>query len=213
VAELAEVGPSHSRTRRRWVTAAIVLVVALSLLPWLLIRAQTWTAVGPVSGDFEHADAALVLGARVYPDGTPSPFLRERVATGVRLYNAGEVDQIIMSGDGHDSSGFGEPTVMRAIAESMGVRADAIVEDPMGLDTYASCVRAKDEFGASTVIVATQEFHASRAVWLCGRAGLSAQGAFPPITLRKGTVVGNGRELIAAVKAWRDVVMGSEQQG
>ncbi len=128
----------------------------------------------------------------------------------MRLYKDGHVDRLIMSGDGNDTSGFGEPTVMRAIAESMGVPADAIVEDPLGVDTYSSCARARSEFGAESVIIVSQEFHVPRAVWLCDRAGLDTQGAYPPITLRKGTVVGNGRELAAAVKAWMDVVSGRQ---
>ena len=189
-------------------TTIVVLVFVLPLLPWVLIRAQTWTDVGPVDDTFDHADAALVLGARVYADGSASPFLRERVKVGVRLYQQGYVDKIIMSGDGNDTSGFGEPTVMRAIAEDMGVPAGAIVDDPLGLDTYSSCARARSEFGADSVIIATQEFHVARATWLCDRAGIKTQGAYPPITLRKGTVVGNGRELVAAVKAWMDVATG-----
>lgn len=209
MAELAEVVRPRKTARRRWITASIVAVCILALLPWTVIRLQTWTDVGPAAGSFERADAALVLGARVYEDGTASPFLRERVATGVALYKAGLVDRIIMSGDGHDSSGFGEPTVMRQIAQEMGVPVDAIVEDPMGLDTYSSCMRARSDLGANSVIIATQEFHVSRAVWLCERAGLDVQGAYPPVTLRKGTVIGNLREPIAAVKAWMDVLRGT----
>lgn len=191
----------------------MVFAVILALLPWTLIRLQTWTDVGPAAGSFDRADSALVLGARVYEDGSASPFLRERVATGVALYKSGAVDRVIMSGDGEDSSGYGEPTVMREIAEEMGVPADAIVEDPLGLDTYASCERARSVLGAESVIIATQEFHASRAVWLCERAGLTVQGAYPPVTLRKGTVIGNLREPIAAVKAWMDVLSGRQPQG
>ena len=205
MAELVEVARPRATARRRWITAAVVLVFIIALLPWTLIRLQTWTEVGPAAGTFDHSDAALVLGARVYEDGTASPFLRERVATGVGLFKAGLVDRIIMSGDGEDSSGYGEPTVMRQIAEELGVPAGAIVEDPLGLDTYSSCARARSQLGVDSVIIATQEFHVSRAVSLCERAGLAVQGAYPPITLRKGTLIGNLREPIAAVKAWMDV--------
>lgn len=190
--------------------AVVVAVPVILMTPWAVIHLQTWDDVAPAAGEFEHADAALVLGARVYEDGTASPFLYERVATGVRLYQKGAVDRIIMSGDGEDSSGFGEPTVMRAIAEGMGVPLEAIVEDPLGVDTYASCVRARDEFGAASVIVATQEFHVSRATWLCERAGVETQGAYPPISLRKGTAIGNGREFAAGAMAWIDVARGRQ---
>jgi len=193
--------------------AVIVLIPVIALTPWVIVRAQTWTDIHPAAGTFEHADAVLVLGARVHPDGSPSPFLHDRIAVGVDLYQAGYVDRIIMSGDGHDSSGLGEPTIMRAIAEQMGVPAEAIVEDPLGLDTFSSCARAKSEFGAQSVIVATQEFHSYRAVWLCGRAGLATQGAFPPITPTKGTVVGNLREVPAEAKALLDVMSGRTPGG
>ena len=209
MAELAAIVPQR-RSRRRWVTATIVLLFIAALLPWVTIRALTWTDVGPAAGDFQHADVALVLGARVHPDGTPSPFLYERVATGVGLYKRGLVDRIIMSGDGNDSSGLGEPKIMRQIAEGLGVPADAIVEDPLGFDTYASCVNARETFGAASVIVTTQEFHVSRATWLCERAGVAVRGAYPPIGLRTGTAVGNLREVPAAAKAWLDVLSGRQ---
>jgi vancomycin permeability regulator SanA len=197
-------------SRHRWKVAVIVALFTLVMAPWAAIRLQTVTDIGPAAGNFDHADAALVLGARVYEDGTPSPFLLERVETGVELYKAGVVDRLIMSGDGADSSGHGEPAVMRALAEGMGVPAYAIVEDPLGVNTYASCLRARDELGAASVIVTTQEFHVSRATWLCQRAGVSTQGAYPPVHIRKGTIIGNTREIAAAAKAWADVVSGRQ---
>ena len=202
-----------TRTRQRWITALVVAVPILIATPWLVVRAQTAGATQGAEGSFKHADAALVLGARVYEDGRPSRFLRERVEVGVALYQAGAVDRIIVSGDGDDSSGFGETAVMRRVAEAMGVPSDAIVEDPLGLDTYSSCVRAQREFGADSVIVATQEFHVPRAVWVCDRIGLEAQGAFPGPRLTKSTVFGHARELAATAKAMLDVVSGREPQG
>ncbi|WP_084125754.1 vancomycin high temperature exclusion protein [Demequina sp. NBRC 110054] len=196
--------------RLRWVIAAIVLIPALVAAPWAVVRLTTASSVSEAGTPAEHADAALVLGARVYEDGEPSRFLRERVETGVALYLDGTVDLLIMSGDGEDSSGYGEPTIMRALAESMGVPSDAIVEDPLGLDTYSSCARAGSVYGASSVIVATQEFHEPRAVWLCEQAGLDAQGRYPAIRLTKSTVLGNIREVPAIAKAMLDQARGRE---
>ncbi len=194
----------------RWYIAALVLIPALIAAPWLYTHLTTYGEIEQSGAPAEHADAALVLGARVYEDGTPSRFLRERIEVGVALYEAGEVDLLIMSGDGDDSSGFGEPTIMRAVAESMGVPAEAIIEDPLGLDTYSSCARAHDVYGASSVIVATQEFHMARAVWLCGEMGLDAQGRFPGIRLTNSTIIGNIREVPATAKAVLDHVTGRD---
>ena len=141
--------------RFRWAVAAVVLIPALVAAPWMYVNLATASSIAEVGAPVQHADAALVLGARVYEDGTPSRFLRERIEVGVALYQAGEVDLLLMSGDGDDSSGFGEPTVMRQVAEAMGVPPAAIIEDPLGVDTYSSCARARDVYGLSSVVVAT----------------------------------------------------------
>lgn len=195
-------------SRYRWAVAAVVLLPSLVATPWAIVRVTTASSVRPAETTFTHADAAVVLGARVYADGRPSRFLRERIEVGVRLYLDGTVDRLIMSGDGADSSGFGEPSVMRQVAEDMGVPPDAIEEDPLGVDTYSSCVNARDTFGAGSVIMVSQEFHVPRAVWVCDRIGLDAQGAYPPQRLTKSTVTGHVREVAADAKAMIDVLRG-----
>lgn len=199
--------------RYRWVMVAIVAIPTLVATPWAIVRVSTASDVHPAASNFDHADAAAVLGARVYADGRPSRFLRERVEVGVRLYLDGTVDRLIMSGDGDDSSGFGEPTVMRQVAEDMGVPPEAILEDPLGVDTYSSCVNAHDTLGATSVIMVSQEFHVPRAVWVCDQIGLDAQGAYPPQRLTKSTVVGHVREVAADAKAMIDVMRGRTPQG
>ena len=199
---------------------AVATAVALGgaavavMTPAVTARLATVGTRHPIaSGGFHHADAALILGARVWADGRPSRFLRERVVTGVRLYRRGLVDRLIMSGAEYDSSGYGEPAVMRRVAEAAGVPPEAIVEDGLGVDTYSSCIRARDEFGVRSVIVATQEFHLPRAVWLCERLGLDAQGAHPPPILTEHTFRGHIRELGATGKAMIDLARGREPQG
>lgn len=198
--------------RYRWVMAAVVLLPTLIATPWAIVRMSAASSTHPAQSDFAHADAAVVLGARVYEDGRPSRFLRERVEVGVQLYLDGTVDRIVMSGDGDDSSGFGEPTVMRHVAEQMGVPPEAILEDPLGVDTYSSCLNARDTFGATSVIMVSQEFHVPRAVWVCDRIGLAAQGALPPQRLTKSTIVGHVREVAADAKAMIDVARGRAPQ-
>lgn len=201
-----------TRGRLRLIIGAVVCLPTLVAGPWLYVRIVTASSISPAADEHRSAQAALVLGARVYEDGRPSRFLRERVEVGVRMYQQGLVDVIIMSGDGDDSSGYGEPSVMRKVAESMGVPSDAIIEDPLGVDTYSSCVRAKETYGMDSVIVATQEFHVPRAVWLCEQAGLQAQGAYPPVRLTKHTVRGHVREVAATAKAVMDVIRGRKPQ-
>ncbi|PKQ25930.1 MAG: hypothetical protein CVT64_07795 [Actinobacteria bacterium HGW-Actinobacteria-4] len=201
------------RRRTVWLTAIAIAVPTVIVAPWAVVRISTSDSIRRDTSEFTHADVAVVLGARVYEDGRPSRFLRERVEVGVGLYEAGVVDRILMSGDGSDSSGFGETAVMRRVAEEMGVPASAIEEDPLGVDTYSTCVRARDEFGAQSVIMVSQEFHVPRAVWVCEQTGMPAQGAYPAPRLTGSTVRGHIREVPAIAKAVFDVWRGRTPDG
>src|SRR4029450_12886634 len=51
-----------------------------------------------------------------------------------------------------------------------------VIIDNGGVDTYSSCVRARDVFGVSDLIVVTQSYHLPRAVATCLRVGVNASG-------------------------------------
>ncbi|WP_051997284.1 SanA/YdcF family protein [Gordonia paraffinivorans] len=116
----------------------------------------------------------LVLGSLV-EDGTPGDYVRGRLDTASALYGDGRVDRIINSGNGSLDAGD-EPAVMRSYLEAEGVPARVIVDDPLGLDTAASCRRAREVFGVGSLIIVTQDFHLPRAIALCRDAGVDARG-------------------------------------
>jgi len=191
--------------------SAVSMVAALAVAPSLVARATSIGRVHAVrSQAFHPADAALVLGARVWPDGRPSLFLRQRVEVGVHLYRRGLVSRVVVSGSGHNREGLDETAVMARVVEEAGVPFDAIDIDAHGHDTYTSALRARDVLGLSSVIVASQEFHLPRAVWLCRQVGLEAQGAYPPVLLREHTALGYVREVPATFKAMAEAWADSE---
>ena len=55
---------------------------------------------------------AIVFGAGLWRDGSPTPVLRDRVATAADLYFAGKVDKIQLSGDNHTDQ-YDEPGAKR----------------------------------------------------------------------------------------------------
>jgi vancomycin permeability regulator SanA len=198
--------PSRIRPRYRWILALFVLP-AIVAGPWGYLRIATWGHVMGPGAHPSHAHAALVLGAKVGDDGQPSPFLRERIELGARLYLDGVVDVVVMSGGTH-AGGYDEPATMRDVAVAMGVPAGAIILDRGGVDTFASCANAAGPLALGSVIVITQEFHVARATWLCREAGLDARGLYPPIQANSGTVTGNIREVGADWKAMLNVWAG-----
>jgi len=191
--------------RYRWRILALVLIPSVVAAPWAVVRVTTASAIQPSGSQLEPADVALILGAKVHADGRPSRFLRERVEAGVALYLDGTVSQLIMSGDGNASEGYSEPEVMKQIAIDMGVPADAILVDPLGIDTYSSCLRARDVYGVTSMIVVSQEFHLARAVWIAERLGIPARGVYPAVNYRWSTLKGHVREVAAVAKAVMDV--------
>ena len=81
-----------------------------------------------------HFDTIIVLGTPAKLDGTPSPEQRERVLEGVREYRAGVAPRLILTGAAAHNQ-FVEAHVMAHLAQSQGVPASALIEEPQALDT------------------------------------------------------------------------------
>ena len=114
------------------------------------------------------APAAIVFGAGLWRDGSPSPVLQDRVATAADLYFSGKVKKILMSGDNRFIY-YNEPGAMKKFALSLGVPEEDIVLDYAGRRTYDTCYRARAIFGLKEAILVTQSFHLPRALILCRR--------------------------------------------
>ena len=158
----------------------------------------------PVDGT---ADCAVVLGAGLRDDGSPSDVLRDRLDESLALYRAGRVGRIIVSGD-HRTPAYDEPNAMRAYLEASGVPAEVIFMDHAGLDTYSSMWRARHVFGATRIVVVTQEFHLARAVWCARALGMQAEGSAADRHVYRGIAWLHVRELISRTKAVVDVTVG-----
>jgi vancomycin permeability regulator SanA len=156
--------------------------------------------------DVPDAPVALVLGAEVYGDGSPSPFLAARLDIAKRLLDAHKVKAILLSGDNRQWS-YDEPADMEVYLIARGVPASQIVLDYAGFDTYDSCARAKLIFGVTRAVVVTQSYHIPRAVSLCRHLGIDATGVGDD-TQRAGRVAWRRaaiREWPACVKAVLDL--------
>jgi SanA protein len=158
-----------------------VLFVVFSLLVlgmgWALLRTYARAASFIVDSldDIRPADVGLVLGASVLPDKRPSPILRDRIRTGVELLAAGKVQRLLMSGEGEQPH-YDEVSAMKRTAIELGADEESIATDADGHRTYDSCVNAKTQFHAASVIVVSQRYHLPRAIYLCQGVGLDTQG-------------------------------------
>jgi SanA protein len=151
---------------------------------------------------------AIVFGAEVKKDGTPSVVLRDRVETAVALYKSGKVEKLLMSGDNRFVD-YNEPEAMRSYARGLGVPDADIVLDYAGRRTYDTCYRAKEIFGINSAVLITQRFHLPRALFLCNAFGIDAIGVESEnyYYLKRLRLYWNLRELLAGVQSIGDVYL------
>jgi vancomycin permeability regulator SanA len=71
--------------------------------------------------EIPEADAVLVLGAYVFPDGTVSHVLNDRLSVGYELYEKGKASKIIVSGD-HGRKDYDEVNAMKDFLQDKNVR-------------------------------------------------------------------------------------------
>ncbi|HJZ11854.1 MAG TPA: ElyC/SanA/YdcF family protein [Acidobacteriota bacterium] len=149
---------------------------------------------------------AIVFGAGLRYDGSPTAILRDRVETAVQLYKAGKAEKLLMSGDNRVVD-YNEPEAMRQYALSLGVPDEAIVLDYAGRRTYDTCYRAKAIFGVGSAILVTQDFHLPRALFLCNYLGIEAVGVNSNNNYYRkiSRLIWNTRELLATFGAFMDV--------
>lgn len=121
-----------------------------------------------------NADAILVLGAGIRPDGSLSDMLADRMEVAVGLYRRGAGRKLLLSGDSRP--GYDEPEAMRRAAKRAGVPGEEILLDRRGVSTSASVFRARVMFGCRSLVIVTQEYHLYRALFLARNEGLSAVG-------------------------------------
>jgi uncharacterized SAM-binding protein YcdF (DUF218 family) len=150
---------------------ARVVVVACVLVSLPLVRIVTF---GPTRYD-RPAACAVVFGARVWNDGTPSDALADRVDEAVRLYHRGLASKIVMSGGVEPENGLSEAAVMRARAVDEGVPSEDVILDEAGADTaltVRNTAALMREGGLGSALVVTHYYHEPRAKMLFDRAGV-----------------------------------------
>ena len=190
----------------------LLILIFLGLLVLLIPRLVTgFYAHGKVfsATDVPVRRVAIVFGAGLWRNGSPTPVLADRVTAAANLYFAGKVEKLLMSGDNRFVD-YNEPEAMRQLALSLGVPNDAIVLDYAGRRTYDTCYRAKAIFKVDQAILVTQAFHMPRAIYLCNRLGVDAIGVESDLrTYPKSSLLyWNIRELFATAAAWWDVNIG-----
>ncbi len=190
--------------RRAFLFAGMLGVLGL-LLPRLITMLHAWNKIF-LTDEVPPERVAIIFGAGLRRDGSPTPILRDRVDTGASLYFNGKVEKLLMSGD-NQAVEYNEPEAMRRYAISLGVPDNAIVMDYAGRRTYDTCYRAKAIFGVENALLVTQKFHLPRALFLCNALGVTAYGVEANNLYYRSSslLIWNIREQFATFAAFLDI--------
>lgn len=144
-------------------------------------------------------DCILVLGCLVKDGGQPSDMLADRLRRGVELYQADAAAKLLMTGD-HGRTTYNEVQAMKQYAMNEGIASSDVFMDHAGFSTYESIYRAKEIFQAKKIIIVTQEYHLSRALYIANALGLEAYGVSADYHTYWGQSARDLREVLARNK-------------
>lgn len=185
----------------------LILIFALFIIVRVAIALFAARYISPAD-DVSPKRVAVVFGAQVQPNGNPSNMLADRLETARRLYAAGKVQKIIVSGDNRFKD-YNEPKAMLDYLTAHGVPATDIQPDYAGRRTYDTCYRARDIFLVDDVVLVTQKFHLPRAIFTCRTLGVNAVGV--PADIQpygvKALTWSTVREELALARAVVDAVL------
>lgn len=147
----------------------------------------------------------LVLGTSKNATYGMNLYFKHRIEAAAALYHAGKLRRIIVSGDNSKTT-YDEASDMKDELVKRGIPHEIIFRDYAGFRTLDSVVRAKKIFGVEKMVVISQDFHCTRAVYI-GRShdietiGFAAKSVHFTGEPEKMAI----REVLARSAAWIDV--------
>jgi vancomycin permeability regulator SanA len=173
--------------------------ILLFLLGWFLLHSMYITIDGFVSYSGK-ADVAIVMGNRVYADGSLSNWLKGRVDKALQLYTRRKVKKIFVSGgiSTAEDGFYPEGDAMKKYLLSMGVPEADIIVDNNGIDTRSTAknfIEWNKSNNYQSAIVVSQFFHITRSKYILKKYG------FKKVAGAASDVL-SWRDLYSTIREW-----------
>ena len=136
-------------------------------------------------------------------------FFKYRIEAAEKLYKAGKIKRILISGDEHSLDNVNEVVCMKDSLVTRGVDAKDIVLDGKGFRTLDSIVRTNKLFGIKSFVIISQRFHNERALYLAEHLDHDVEDlqAYNAISPNAGlSFITYLREYLARVKMFLDIL-------
>ncbi len=201
---------SDSKKKRR--KHLLIVAVIIVLMPFLmilfsngLVHNTSHNKIFSKMDEIPTNDVGLVLGTSSRSkSGNENLFFKYRIEAAAKLYKAGKIKHIIVSGDNHIKY-YNEPRDMMNALKAKGVPPEAITLDYAGFRTLDSVIRCKEVFGQNSYTIISQEFQNERAVFLASKSGINAIAFNAEAVSFDYSKVTYLREYLARAKAVLDI--------
>ena len=124
--------------KRTLIAGAILCAVGAAVLfgidGFVRLSVDDYILTVEQAAELADVDCIVVLGCKVYDDGTPSAMLEDRLKRAVSLYKLGAGPKLLMSGD-HGQTNYDEVNAMKQYAVDAGIASADIFMDHAGFST------------------------------------------------------------------------------
>lgn len=186
------------KLKRLLIILLIILAIPFIINGYVKLSVKNQIITQEEAKEIKDVDCIIVLGAGIRRN-KPSPLLRDRLDTGIKLYKENISPKIVMSGD-HTKIDYDEVKVMKRYAVENDVPSTDIFMDHAGISTYDSIYRIKNIFNAKKIVIVTQEYHLYRALYIAKRLGIEAYGVKASSPSYSGDMKREVREILARNK-------------
>lgn len=144
----------------------LIIIISLISISLLWINLTTKNKIYSNTENLPFNSVGLIPGCNKYiAQGVINQYYQLRIDAGVKLYNQGKIDYILVSGDNAHAS-YDEPREMRNSLVEAGIPNDKIISDYAGFRTLDTIVRAKEVFQLDKVTFISQNFQNQRGVFI-----------------------------------------------
>lgn len=166
-----------------------VLLGGLVTSAVLFLWSGVYVLMGTDGSAFANAECALVFGAGVKRNGSPSPAVSRRVRAAAELYRNGLVRTIVLSGGKGDIDRPSEASVMRTVALLQGVAPEDILLEESATSTLENLAFSYPMLQGcqGTVFLVSDRYHLARIALLARLMGwrnvsMVGAGEDPPLS-------------------------------
>ena len=169
------------------------------------VRLTTANQIHANLSEFKSGQTGVIFGTSPYVlGGKQNMFFNYRIQAAVKLYKAGKISHILVSGDNRHHT-YNEPLEMQKALIKNGIPREVITLDYAGLRTFDSVIRSSKIFCVKNPVFISQKFQLERAIYIANQKGIKSTGFQAKDVTIKKAIKTYTREYFARVKAILDI--------